>query len=144
MATVSPLPSRRDDLEFGFRSELDNLNKLQMFLGSTLERNGAYSVFDYSNPGKTIHVELKTRRINHDQYPTALIGANKVDWCTDPEKEYWFAYCYKDGIYVLQYNKTLFDSFERSQYLRGGRSDTNEQESEVVFIPHEHLRRVSS
>jgi hypothetical protein len=142
--TVSPLPTRRGDLEFGIQSENTNVTKLQTFLGTTLIQNGGYSVFDFSNANKTIHMELKSRRIRHDQYPTAIIGANKVDWCSDPNAEYWFAYCYTDGIFVIQYNKELFASFARSNYSRGVRGDTDITDSEVVFIPHEHLRRISA
>ena len=143
VTTPSPLPSRANDLTFGLNSEHTNLGTLQTFLNTTLNRNADWSVFDFSNTANTIHVELKTRRIRHDQYPTAIIGANKVDWCTDPTKDYYFAYCYSDGIFVIKYDRTLFNTFRRQHYLRGERIDTSNNESEVVFIPHEHLRRVS-
>ena len=135
-------PTRQSDLALGLQSEHSNLNTLQNFLSTTLNHNGHYSVFDFSDPTKTIHVELKTRRVAHNTYPTAIVGANKVDWCDDPSKEYWFAFCYTDGIYAIKYQKALFDSFQRSQFSRGARPDANDNESTVVLIPHQNLHRV--
>ena len=133
------------DIAFGTASELNNLETLQSFIGDTLERQGGYEVFDFANPAKTIYVELKTRRIRHDQYDTAIIGANKIAFCEQvPEVQYWFAFCYSDGIYAIKYDRELFLNFEvRHNYFRGARSDTENRAQSVVLIPVEHLQKVN-
>lgn len=124
------------DLAFGGISEARNMGLLERHLSVPLTRQGHWDVFDYANEGKTVYVELKTRRIAHDRYPTAIIGRNKVDWCVDPTKQYWFAYCYTDGIYVIKYNKELFDTFQRDDnYTRGERADCPNNAQRVVYIP---------
>jgi hypothetical protein len=89
-------------------------------------------------------VELKTRRIRHNEYPTALIGKNKIDFCSDPTKSYYFVYSYKDGLFAIKYNKDLFDTFETSAYKRGDRDDAPAIENVVVYIPHQHLHRIEA
>jgi hypothetical protein len=136
------MPTQYDDLRFGTASEIANLDLLQTFLETTLERKGGYAIFDFENPTKTVFVELKSRRIAHDKYPTAIVGENKVKACDD-ECQYWFAFCYTDGVYVIKYNKELFDTFDRnSSYFRGERSDCYNREQSVVYIPVEHLEKL--
>jgi hypothetical protein len=134
--------SRADDVVLGSDSESRNFLTLQRYLSTTLEHNGTYAVMDFSNPTKTVYVELKTRRIRHNQYPTALIGKNKIDFCNDASKSYYFVYSYVDGLFAIKYNKALFDTFETSAYKRNDRPDAPAVENTVVYIPYEHLTRV--
>jgi hypothetical protein len=136
------LNSRADDVAMGENSENRNFLTLQRYLSTTLEHNGTYAVMDFSNPNKTVYVELKTRRIRHDQYPTALIGKNKIDFCSDPTKSYYFVYSYVDGLYAIKYSKALFDTFETAVYKRNDRPDAPAVENIVVYIPHEHLAKI--
>jgi hypothetical protein len=136
--------TKQSDIAFGTASELSNLDILQSFLDTTLERKGGYAVFDYENPTKTIFVELKTRRIKHDTYDTALIGFNKVAFCeTVNDVDYWFAYCYEDGLYVIKYDRELFLDFEvRHDFKRGFREDDSNKPQSVVFIPTNLLKKI--
>jgi hypothetical protein len=85
-------------------------------------------------------VELKSRRIRHDKYPTALIGLNKVEACNDENKDYYFVYCYDDGVFYIKYDKETFLKFERNyEYRRGDRSDCYNYASKIVYIPVEKL-----
>jgi len=142
MPSMSPSPTRRDDKALGENSEQRNFLTLQKYLSTTLNHNGTYAIFDFSNPTNTVHVELKTRRIRHNQYPTAIIGKNKVDFCNDPANSYYFVYSYLDGLFSIKYNKTLFDSFETAVYKRGDRSDSPAVENMVIYIPYEHLTKI--
>lgn len=142
---MSNTPTKKDDLAFGTASEMTNLDILQQFFNTTLEKQDGYSVFDFMNPNKSIFVELKSRRIRHDTYDTALIGLNKIAFIEQmPEVEYWFAYCYTDGVWVIKYEKELFDTFEvRHDYVRGVRADANNRPDSVVFIPTKYLSKVN-
>jgi hypothetical protein len=128
-----------DDITFGEASEQNIQNQLQQFLAEPLQRQGGYSLMDFCNEGKTVWVELKTRRIRHNQYPTAIIGRNKINFCSDPEKKYYFVYAYTDGLFYIKYDKELFDTFEVGDFQRGNRPDCYNGPSTVVHIPYSHL-----
>lgn len=124
------------DLAFGTRNEDTIKNQIEAIAGTPLIKQGGYSVMDYTNDAKTVYVELKTRRIKHDDYPTALIGANKIEFCSDPTKNYFFVFCYSDGIYYIKYDASLFNTFERSDnYYRGERADCINNAQSVFYIP---------
>lgn len=134
--------TQRNDLVFGYASEAVNRAIIEQFLDTMLEKTEDYSVMDWADKSKTVYVELKTRRIKHDAYPTALIGANKVAFCSDPNKEYYFCYSYLDGLYYIKYNAALFAAFERDDnYQRSYRPDASNNASKVVFIPVNLLTR---
>jgi hypothetical protein len=136
------MPTLRDDLSFGLSSETNNRAVIEQFLDVTLEKTDSYSVMDWADNNKTVYVELKTRRIRHDAYPTAIIGANKVAFCSDPNKEYYFCYSYLDGLYYIKYDAEVFAQFERDDnYERGFRPDASNISSKVVFIPVNLLNR---
>ena len=131
-------PTQKKDIAFGLKSEEDNLNILQSFLDTQLERKGGYAVFDFENPNKTIFVELKSRRIGSKTFDTAIIGFNKIAFADHfgNDAQFWFAFCYIDGIFVIKYNKEQFDKYEvRNDYVRGARNDTTNKPDKVVMIP---------
>jgi hypothetical protein len=100
------------------------------------------SVFDYNNRAKTIYVELKSRRIRHDEYSTALIGLNKIEACINPDVDYYFVYNYLDGIYYIKYDKTEFSAFEvDTSYQRSDRGDCLNKPSAVMYVPVKKLKR---
>jgi hypothetical protein len=138
------MATQKNDIAFGEKSEMTNLEVLQEFLQTKLERKGGYSVIDFENPAKTIMVELKTRRIPHDRYESALIGCNKIAFAEQMKDiECWFAFCYTDGLYVIKYERELFEEFEISHsYKRSDRADCNNHEQSVVYIPVKHLSKV--
>ena len=142
--TPAPRPTQSADLRFGLASEEDSLETLQSFLGTTLHRNGGYAVFDFENPERLVFCELKSRRIRHDQHPTAIIGANKVDYAASHQGEFWFAFCYVDGLYAIKYDAELFSHFERfDEYMRGERADVVNRPQQIYYIPVEHLVKVN-
>jgi hypothetical protein len=136
--------SQKNDIAFGTASEMTNHDLLQLYLDTKLERKGGYAVFDFESPNKTIFVELKSRRIKHNTYTTAIIGLNKIAFSDHiPDAEFWFAFCYSDGLYVIKYDKEVFDTLEVCHdYVRGPRNDTHNHPQSVVFIPIELLTKV--
>lgn len=141
---MTTLRTKADDLAFGFASETRNISTLSAFFKTDLKHNGIHAVLDWTNSAKTIYVELKTRRIKHDAYPTTLIGLNKVMACKDEGVQYWFCYAYEDGLYAIQYEKTLFDTFRTEHnYQRNKRPDSNDNPSAVVHIPVHLLKKIT-
>ena len=131
-----------NDLAFGRQSEANVQSRLETYFERKLVRGGRFAPFDY-NDGSTLFVELKTRRIPHNKYPTAILGANKVEIAEkNPSHQYWFCYSYEDGIFGIPYSKEVFDTFEHSDYLRGERDGICDRPQHVYFIPSTSLKRL--
>jgi len=127
-----------DDYHFGTTSEEQTLSTIRT-IDSTIQRTqNKYSPFDYNNEGNTIFVELKTRNNAKNKYPTTMIPLSKVKIAeTNVDKTYYFAFKFTDGIYYIQYNKNIFDTFEIKE---GGRFDRGRPElNQYVYIPVDKL-----
>lgn len=134
--------TQQNDLSFGANSESANREKIEQFLDVVLEKTDTYAVMDWANTSHTIYVELKSRRIRHDQYPTAIIGLNKVEFCNDPAKSYYFCFSYLDGLYYIKYDPALFATFQTNHnFNRSDRDDCANYTQRIVYIPVEHLIR---
>jgi hypothetical protein len=130
------VPSQKNDIVFGEKSETTLMNRIEGLVGQSLSRQGGFNIMDYTNASKTVYVELKTRRIHHNTYPTAIIGKNKIDFCSDPSKEYYFVFSYSDGVFYIKYDAKLFASFEvNSEFYRGERVDCVNRAQCIVLIP---------
>lgn len=133
------------DYALGTANEVPIQKKLEKFLGEPLVRRGGMALFDYDNNNETkmIFSEVKTRRIRHDAYPTAIIGANKVNEAQrNPNNTYWFFFDYVDGLYGIKYDEEKFSEYERTEYSRGDRADFHNRPQECFFIPSGDLTRV--
>jgi hypothetical protein len=131
------------DRAFGAEGELNVGESLNRQFNTTLERRGGFYTFDYGGTlptGRTIELELKTRRIRHDQYPTTMVGRNKIEYCSNANTDYYFVFNFSDGIYYIKYDKALFASFEcRNDFVRSQRSDCPNPVQSVVYIPNNLL-----
>jgi hypothetical protein len=133
------------DYALGTANEVPIQKKLEKFLGEPLVRRGGMALFDYDNNNETkmIFSEVKTRRIRHDAYPTAIIGANKVNEAQrNPNNTYWFFFDYVDGLYGIKYDEEKFSEYERTEYSRGDRADFHNRPQECFFIPSGDLIRI--
>lgn len=136
------IPTLKNDLAYGTSNETTQQSTLETFFKTKLTRRGGFSTFDYDN-GSTLYVELKSRRIPHNKYPTAIIGANKVASAREnPDKTYWFCYAYEDGVFGIQYDKDLFDTFSHNDYSRGDRVDYHNNSQHCYFIPCDRLQKL--
>jgi hypothetical protein len=130
------VPSQKIDIAFGEKSEVSLMGRIEGLVRQPLTRQGGFNVMDYTNASKTVYVELKTRRIRHDAYSTAIIGKNKIDFCSDPSKEYYFVFSYSDGVFYIKFDAKLFSSFEtQREFLRGERDDCVNRPQVVKLIP---------
>lgn len=134
---------QKEDLQFGDASEKENLSVLSNFVAASLVKTPHFHPMDYTDEGNTIYVELKTRRVRHNQYPTALIGKNKIDFCSDETKNYYFCFCYSDGLYSIKYDPEVFATFRiEEDYYRSPRYGCINRAQTLVHIPHESLTKV--
>lgn len=68
---------KKKDLQMGIAEEKKLLPKFKQIFGNNLEQNNQYSIFDYEN--ENFMIELKTRRIRHDEFYDLQIGLNKLE-----------------------------------------------------------------
>ena len=136
--------SKKDDLKFGLENEIKVLPLIEQFLETKLKKDeNPYSIYDWWNETKTIFVELKSRRITHNQYDTAIIGENKIKMCKNPDINYYFVWLYTDGLFYLKYDKKLFDSFDVKETQIKFRYDVGRPEiNKVVHIPYKLLSKL--
>jgi len=87
-----------------------NEQRLLHFLNTNTTRTfkktkNEFDCFDLRSKsnGSTIYIELKTRFIPKDKYPTTIIGTNKIQHATKKgEKKH------RQFIYIFEYNKKYF------------------------------------
>jgi hypothetical protein len=133
----------KQDYSFGLKNEQTEKSKLDTFFNTKLLYRGGSSTFDYDN-GNNIFVELKSRRIRHDQYDTAIIGANKVESAKkNSQNTYWFCYMYEDGLFGIKFDAEKFSKFECKEYSRGDRADYHNRPQLCYFIPTSQLSSLS-
>jgi len=132
--------TQKQDLAVGLASERTLKGRIEQLVGEPLTLLGGHSVMDFANQSKTIFAELKTRAISSLNYPTAIIGKNKVEFCNDPTKHYYFVFCYRDGLFYIKYDKDVWANFEEdNEFVRGERADCVNRPQRVVKIPRELL-----
>ena len=93
-----------------------------------------FSKYDFFCNTTKFIFELKSRRIAHDQYPTAIINKCKFVY---PNMIIIFNYL--DGLFYIDYDEDLFASFISTlQYING-----YTQTQEVIHIPSKYLTKFS-
>lgn len=138
--------SKALDLQMGEMNENKNVSTLSGFFKTHLTKdNNKYAIIDWTNQSNTIYVELKSRRIHHNLYPTAVIGLNKVNFCNDLTKNYYFVFAYTDGLYYIKYEKDLFKTFSIEPMKITFRKDVGRNEiNDVVHIPIKLLIKIEN
>jgi hypothetical protein len=133
------------DLAFGTMNEEQKQGALERcFMEKLTKDANKWALFDFYNEARTVYVEMKSRNNKHDTYPTTIVGRNKIAFCTDPNKKYYFVFVFQDGIYYIQYDKAVFDAFECADFVRNTRCDYQDRVSPYVFIPVSALTRMNA
>lgn len=136
------LRTKKSDLEFGNKNEMEVLPILIKFFNEPLKKTtDTYDTKDFV--GLTLDFELKSRRIRHDQYPTALVGENKI-LSRDKSRDYYVVWKYTDGLFYLKYNKELWDTFTIEEYQRGCRADCNDTPKRTYHVPYRFLKKIEA
>ena len=103
---------KKEDIEMGNKNESETIDIIDKTLETTLIKDeDKFSIFDWHNKDKTIFVELKSRRLYKDKYPTTMIGTNKIKFCNDTTKSYYFFFKFFDGLYYIKYDKDLLSFY---------------------------------
>jgi len=130
---------QNEDLRFGLTSEDSTKAIIEKYLGIALTQSSdKYAIFDYFND--ETYIELKTRRVNHNQYKSLMFGYNKfkkgLEHIADGKKVYIFFKC-SDGLYFWRLTDKHADEIIIGY---GGRQDRGKTEiDKVVYVPTKFL-----
>ena len=128
------------DYDFGIANENNLLCTIKSYFGDDLECcPDQYSIVDFTSANT--NVELKSRRIKHNKYDTAMIGKNKIDFMLNDNKRGYIVYKYLDGIFYVEITKENVNKFNLGV---GGRYDRGKNEvSDIYYIPYEMLTKIT-
>lgn len=115
MTSILTERSITNDLQMGLKNEDIILNTIKQnfpnynnILNTKQKYQDNYCKWDYEcDDGNRF--ELKTRRIKSNTYLTGLISCHKAD--TNYNKKQYFIFSYLDKNLAIEYDKTLFDTF---------------------------------
>tara|TARA_R110002072_G_scaffold192291_1_gene349302 strand:+ start:1315 stop:1719 length:405 start_codon:yes stop_codon:yes gene_type:complete len=131
----------KKDYKFGSDNETKILEEINKYFDTTLIQTSKWCSWDYEN--KDYLMELKTRRCNHNSYPTTMIGMNKIDKLLKREEKKVLLFNFKDGLYFFTLDDDTIKECEINQ--NGGRSDrgTNEYKNNgYCYIPFRLLTKI--
>ena len=138
--TLRKITHLEEDLEYGESRETVIHKALEQFfncnLTNTKETHGKFCSFDYEDLDKQIRIELKSRRVKKNTYPTSVIGFNKITTAKNYDGLYIFVFEYTDGLYFVEYNNDLGELEPRTFYRLNGEIKTN------VDIPTQWLKKI--
>jgi hypothetical protein len=133
MTEVLQSPSlRKLDIVFGSLQEKTLLPTINNFFGLDLKPLRKYDVFDFEDADTL--VELKSRRTPKAQFPTTIVGKNKLDYAEKSVKTVYFIFSFSDGLFYWKYDKSLIG--DKVKFAKGGRYDRGRPEvKDYAFIP---------
>lgn len=90
----------------------------------------------YDAVSDTVNIEIKSRKNKYNAYPTTMLTMNKI---SDLSKTNIFVFNFTDGVYYIEYDDR-FKTYSKNMFSRAG---IEEDEKEYIFIPIEHLTKLS-
>jgi len=129
-------PVYQADQIYGQIKEKELLPILSSYFNFKLKPKHRYFVFDYECD--TAFIELKSRRGIRTEYPTTIVGKNKIDYADKCGKDVYFVFDFSDGLFYWKYNREEIG--ERVKSGLCGRVDRGKREiKEYCFIDVELL-----
>ena len=127
------------DLKDGEKGEKDCKDVLEKLFGMEFEKTSNFHNLDLVNERAKIYIEIKTRNIKHNQYPTLFFSYPKYKYINrNPDYKYYFVYNCKDGKYLYEYNK------DDIIIGKGGRTDRGRNEyGRICNIPASLLKKIN-
>lgn len=128
----------KEDYKTGTEAEKRILNDINEYFKDDIKQiKDKYNKYDYE--GITSIYELKTRTNKYNTFNTTLLGFDKI---INNDKKQIFIFNFIDGLYYIEYNKIIFDEFEKKLFVRNKRNDYNDKEKIYLFIPINKLIKI--
>jgi len=125
------------DLSFGKDNEIRVKQRLERLFGP-LQETQPMDEFDFKNDG--FYIELKTRRVTKNKYPTTMVGENKVIKGFEHQlagKRVFFVFDFVDCMCIWELNRDEY------HVKHGGRCDRGRPEiKSYCYIPIKYLLEV--
>lgn len=80
--------------------------------------------------------ELKSRRCNHNTYPTTLIPEMKC------HKKTYLLFLFTDGLYYIKFKKDKFNNYDKKMFVKD-REDKKDVCKNYYYIPIEDLKKIN-
>lgn len=137
-----------EDKKFGLNNEEKYLESLSKYFNTTFKKyTNNYSLLDFYSYDEKIFIEMKSRRINHNQYPTTIFNAHKIDEFNrlnkNNDSKFYIVFVYLDGVYYIEYNKEIFSKFEMKKFKRFKREGKIDYLNFCYFIPTNLLKKIN-
>ena len=124
------------DLEFGHKEEIRIKSILEEYFGE-LNVLDKYNPFDYENDEYLI--ELKSRRIPHNKYDTAMVNYSKLLRTSNTRKKRVIIFNYSDGLFYWYVNSDDYN------IGKGGRNDRGVEEVYIMaYVKKESLENLNN
>lgn len=125
----------KQDNSFGLNEENLILPILEKYFKETISKStNKYEKWDGAS--ETTLYEIKSRTNKHNAFNDTIIGANKI---LETDKTQIFIFNFIDGIYYIKYDKSLFDTFPNSPFVRNEREDIVDTIKQYYYIPIKKL-----
>ena len=132
-------PVKKLNIEQGDKAEARLFPHFKDIFDDSLVRSkDKFSLFDFY--GDDVIIELKSRNICKDTYPTTMIGMNKINECLKDksDKRYYFIFEFNDGLYYWRFTKKRYAKFE--QRVMGTNKRGYSERSLYLMIPVDKLK----
>lgn len=132
--------SFKQDYQQGIEHEQRIKPILESHYNQSLTKLGQYDCFDFKSD--QAYFELKTRTLASTRFDTTIIPKSKINVAKQLTKDIYLIFQFTDGLYSIQYNTSLFDTFQSSEYQRPDRQDHTDTKQMYTFIPIQHLQKI--
>lgn len=122
-----------NDYKWGIQQEARLYPHLKSYFSPDLVQTPPKSKYDFQAPN--LLIEVKSRKNTYNKYPTTLITCNKVISIPDDTKIV-FVFNFTDGVYYIEYDEELFDTFS---IITFSRANLSYDEKDHYQIPINHL-----
>ena len=124
----------------GEENEIKYKSNIEKIVNCTLDLTTKFHTFDYENKDEKILVELKCRNCFKNNYPTTMIGMNKINKSKiklDEGYKIFYFFHFKDGLYYIEYNDEL--KYEINDGFRYDRIETIINKPKYAYIDVDNL-----
>jgi len=124
-----------EQLKNGLNKEIEIEETLNNYFNDNLVKGKQYSKYDWK--GEKYYYELKSRDFEFNKYLTTIIPEHKI-FTTDHR----FVFAFTDGIYYIEYNKELFNTFKKKLFVCNPRYGIKDKPVTHIFIPITKLVKI--
>tara|TARA_B110000261_G_C13046735_1_gene342534 strand:- start:211 stop:612 length:402 start_codon:yes stop_codon:yes gene_type:complete len=124
----------------GEENEIKYKSDIEKIVKCNLDLTTKFHTFDYENKDEKILVELKCRNCFKNNYPTTMIGMNKINKSKiklDEGYKIFYFFHFKDGLYYIEYNNQL--KYEINDGFRYDRIETIINKPKYAYIDVDNL-----